>query len=159
MSRHQDEHGNTIVRFRLPLAHGSERVWKALTSEPELAVWYPTEVKLTLITGGVISFRFPAGEPFEGEVLEAKAPHRLTFTTRDDVLRWEICPAPHGSVLVLQYTVAEHSHTPYTAAGFHISLSQLQRHLDHGPAAVKRVEMPPPQDLVDKYADLLGLDC
>lgn len=63
-----------------------------------------------------------------------------------------------GSTLVLSNTVANPPHTPYTAAGFHISLSQLTTLLNDGPQAVHRTEMPPPDALVDHYISALHLD-
>lgn len=104
------------------------------------------------VPGGTITFAFPGQDPFPGSVLEARPATLLVFSTLDDTLRWEIHPAGSGGVLVLDNTVAHRPHAPYTAAGFHISLSQLTTLLDDGAQAVHRIEMPPPDDLVEHYA-------
>jgi uncharacterized protein YndB with AHSA1/START domain len=155
VSVHHDEDGKPVVRFERHLDHSVERVWQALTDESELALWYATKVHIEPVPGGLITFAFPGGDPFEGKVLQAQAPNLLTFTTLDDVLHWEITPDGEGSLLVLNNVVGEPPHTPYTAAGFHITLDQLVTLLDEGPQAVHRTEMPPPDDLVEHYSKAL----
>jgi uncharacterized protein YndB with AHSA1/START domain len=140
-----------ILCFTCRLAHPVDRVWAALTSEAELAVWYPTRVRLDLRPGGRISFAFPGADPFHGVVLEVEPPTLLVFTTLDDTLRWHLAEAEGGCVLTLENVVAHPEHAPYTAAGFDINLHQLATLLDRGAPHVHRREMPPPDDLVDKY--------
>lgn len=152
-----DTNSKPVLRFEQRYEHSVARVWQALTSEHELAVWYPTAVRIEPVSGGTITFTFPGGEPFTGRVLEATRPELLTFTTLDDVLRWELRAVGDGCRLVLRNTVADPPHTPYTAAGFHIALNQLATLLDEGAAAVRRTEMPPPDDLVQHYRQALNL--
>jgi len=152
-----NNNGQRVLRFTCHFRHSVERVWQALTDDGQLAIWYPTKVHIQPVTGGTITFAFPGGDPFPGDVLEAAPPHLLVFTTLDDVLRWEIQADGAGSTLVLSNTVANPPHTPYTAAGFHISLSQLTTLLNDGPQAVRRTEMPPPDALVDHYISALDL--
>ncbi|MEA2409853.1 MAG: hypothetical protein QOC77_414 [Thermoleophilaceae bacterium] len=151
-----DDGDKPVVRFERWFPYPVERLWEALTDEAELAAWYPTAVVMGPVAGGLITFTFPGGTTFAGTVLEAERPHLLSFTTRDDVLRWELDPAGDGTRLVLFNTAADPAHVPYTAAGFHISLNQLGDLLSGGQGAVSRVEMPPPQDLVEHYAAALG---
>jgi uncharacterized protein YndB with AHSA1/START domain len=152
---HGDD-GAPLLRFERRLAQPVERVWEALTDEDQLAVWYPTRVRIDAVAGGEITFAFPGGEPFAGEVLDAQPPHLLVFTTRDDVLCWQLIPEDGGTRLILANAVASASHTPYTAAGFHISLDQLATMLHDGAEQVSRIEMPPPDDLVARYARALN---
>ncbi len=130
-------------------------VWTALTSEAELAVWYPTRVRLDPQPGGRISFSFPGAEPFHGVVLEIDPPTLLVFTTLDDTLRWQLAEAEGGCQLTFDNMVAHPEHAPYTAAGFDINLNQLATLLDHGASRVQRREMPPPDELVDHYRAVL----
>jgi len=155
LSVHHNDLHQLVLRFACRLRHPPERVWYALTDEAELAVWYPTAVRLEPVPGGTITFAFPGQAPFPGAVLEAQPHTLLVFTTLDDTLRWEIHPAGTESVLTLDNTVAHRPHAPYTAAGFHISLSQLTTLLDDGAQAVHRLEMPPPHNLVEQYATAL----
>lgn len=144
-----------IVRIIRRFPQRPERVWEALTGEQELRAWYPTRVEMEPVAGGRISFAFPGGQPFYGTVRAAVAPRLLEFTTLSDTLRWEIGVDGDGSVLILSNSVADPGHTPYTAAGFHIALNQLATVLGDGAAMVRRIEMPPPQGLVDHYRTAL----
>ncbi len=144
-----------MLRFTCRLGHPVERVWSALTSEAELAVWYPTRVRIDLQPGGRISFSFPGADPFHGVVLEVEPPTLLIFTTLDDTLRWQLAKAEGGCELTLDNIVAHPEHAPYTAAGFDINLNQLATLLDQGAGRVKRHEMPPPDELVHYYRTVL----
>lgn len=145
-----------VLRFQRRLAHPVRRVWRALTDEGELAVWYATRMRIEQRAGGKVSFAFPGGEPFEGEVLLVEEPRTLAYTTLGDVLRWQLTADVEGTSLRLDNRLGELPHAPYTAAGFHITLNQLATMLDDGPAAVHRQEMPPPDDLVDHYRRALA---
>lgn len=144
--------GQPTVRVVRRLSHSAGRVWRGLTDEDELAVWYPTRVRIDPVAGGPITFAFPGGEPFAGEVLDAQPPRLLVFTTREDVLRWTLRAEGDDTELTLENQVADPPHAPYTAAGFDISFDQLATLLDEGPDAVTRTEMPPPADLVARYS-------
>lgn len=146
---------NPVLRFTCRLGHPLARVWTALTSEAELAVWYPTRVCIDPQPAGRISFAFPGSEPFHGVVLEVEPPTLLVFTTLDDTLRWQLSEAEAGCALTLENTVAHPEHAPYTAAGFDINLHQLATLLDHGASRVQRCEMPPPDELVSHYRTTL----
>ncbi len=150
-----DEHAGLILRFTCRLRHSVERVWAALTHEAELAVWYPTRVRIDTRPGGQISFQFPGADPFFGVVLEVEPPTLLVFTTLDDTLRWQLAEAEGGCVLTLENIVAHPEHAPYTAAGFDITLNQLTTLLDYGASHVHRREMPPPDELVGHYRTVL----
>lgn len=106
-----NDNGQRVLRFTCHFRHSVERVWQALTDDGQLAIWYPTKVHIQPVTGGTITFAFPGGDPFPGDVLEAAPPHLLVFTTLDDVLRWEIQADGAGSTLVLSNTVANPPHT------------------------------------------------
>lgn len=151
-----DAGAGLILRFTCRLGHPVERVWTALTSEAELAVWYPTRVRIDPRPGGRISFSFPGSGPFHGVVLEVEPPTLLAFTTLDDTLRWHLAEAEGGCALTLDNSVAHPEHAPYTAAGFDINLHQLATLLDYGASQVQRREMPPPDDLVDHYRTVLS---
>jgi uncharacterized protein YndB with AHSA1/START domain len=145
-----------VVRFTCRLRHPVERVWTALTNATELAVWYPTRVRIDPQPGGRISFSFPGGDPFHGVVLEVEPPTLLVFTTLADTLRWRLAKVDAGCELTLDNITAHREHAPYTAAGFDINLNQLATLLDHGASQVHRREMPPPDELVDRYRSVFG---
>jgi uncharacterized protein YndB with AHSA1/START domain len=155
ITQHTDDAGRIVVRFERFLEASAQRVWSALTVDDELAVWYATRVHMEAVSGGVVTFAFPGGEPFEGAVLSATPSRELTFTTLDDVLRWQLVAASEGTMLILDNVVGHPPHAPYTAAGFHITLDQLGTFLAYGAGAVQRTEMPPCDDLVDHYRDVL----
>ena len=155
ISQYTDDAGRIVVRFKRYLEATVQRVWSALTDDDDLAVWYATRVSMDAVAGGVVTFAFPGGEPFEGKVLSATPFRELTFTTLDDVLHWQLMAAKRGTMLMLDNVVGHPPHAPYTAAGFHITLDQLGTLLAHGAGAVQRTEMPPGDDLVDHYRDIL----
>lgn len=155
ITQYTDDDGLIIIRFERYLEASIQRVWSALTDDDELAIWYATRVHMDPIAGGVVTFAFPGGKPFEGKVLSATPFRELTFTTLDDVLRWQLTPTKQGTLLMLDNVVAHPPHAPYTAAGFHITLDQLGTLLAEGPGQVQRREMPPPDDLVDHYRHTL----
>jgi uncharacterized protein YndB with AHSA1/START domain len=137
----EDEYGTweragdvSVLRYRRLLAHPQERVWRALTEDEHLAGWFPTTVEGARTTGAPLrfSFRQSEGEPFEGRMLEFDPPSVMELRWADDVLRFELAPAPDGDGCVLELTVTfpEHGKAARDAAGWHVCLDQLGHVVD-----------------------------
>jgi uncharacterized protein YndB with AHSA1/START domain len=120
------------IRFRRPLAHPPERVWRAITDPDELAAWFPQRVEGGWRVGAQLRFsdaNAPAGA-FTGEVLQCDPPRVLEYSWGPDVLRFEIEPARDGCTLTLADTFLEHGKAARDAAGWHVCLDALAAALD-----------------------------
>jgi uncharacterized protein YndB with AHSA1/START domain len=93
-----------VRRFERRLRHPPEKVWRALTSEKELAGWFPARVAGKAEAGAALRFDFrDEAEPgVEGKVTECDPPRVLAYTMGRETLRWELSPLPgDGCLLVL----------------------------------------------------------
>jgi uncharacterized protein YndB with AHSA1/START domain len=94
-----------VLRLERRLAHGPEKVWRAITDPAELAHWFPATVEAELRPGGAIRFTFPGEtESTTGEVLIADPPRELAYTWNSDTLHWRITPDGTGSKLEFTHT-------------------------------------------------------
>ncbi len=143
-----------MLRFRRPLQHPPEKVWRALTEDGHLAAWFPTTIEGERRAGAPLRFSFRAGEaePFDGEMLAFEPPSLLELRWADDVLRFELEPAGAGCVLQLSVTFPEHGKAARDGAGWHVCLERLETECD-GTAA-------PPADrwraVHARYVEALG---
>ena len=120
------------LRFRRPLAHPPERVWRSLTEPEHLRSWFPDQVKGEWRVGARLRFVDAGDEAqgFEGHVLACEPPSLLEFTWGTDTLRFEIEPKGQGSMLVLLHTFDELGKAARDAAGWHTCLDALEHDLD-----------------------------
>jgi uncharacterized protein YndB with AHSA1/START domain len=127
------------VRFERRYPHPVEKVWRAVTDPAELKHWFPAEVTVDLRAGGAMRFVFPDGEmpPTEGEVTEFDPPRVFAFTWDQDRLRFELEPEGGGAACRLRFlhVIAEPDAAARNAAGWHVCLEMLSRHLAGEPAA------------------------
>jgi uncharacterized protein YndB with AHSA1/START domain len=123
-----DRHALTFERR---LAHPVERVWRAVTDPAELAHWFPCSVRGDVAPGGRLTFEFPGGEmpAMHGDVVELDAPRRFAFTWGDDELRIELDPAGDGCLLRFTCLFSDPERASRDAAGWHVCLDLLERHL------------------------------
>jgi uncharacterized protein YndB with AHSA1/START domain len=132
------EDGRYSLRFERRLAHPPEKVWTALTDPDELTHWFPVDVRADLRPGGAIRFTFREGQapPFDGEVLEYDPPRVFAFRWGPDVLRFQLRPDGHGTVLTLTDTLEEQGKAARDGAGWQVCLEALDARLDGtgGPA-------------------------
>ena len=122
--------GRPALTFERRLAHPLERVWRAVTDPDELGHWFPTAVSGEVVPGGRLTFDFPDDEmTLEGEVVELEPPRRFAFTFGDDVLRIELDAAGDGCTLRFTCLFDDPERASRDAAGWHVCLDLLEKHL------------------------------
>ena len=136
--------GRPSLTFERRLAHPVERVWRAVTDPAELGHWFPSAVRGEVASGGTLTFEFPGGDMIlEGEVVELDPPRRFAFTFGDDVLRIELDPAGDGCLLRFTCLFDDPARASRDAAGWHICLDTLERHLGGTPTQAPGSEETP----------------
>ncbi|GAB3585482.1 SRPBCC family protein [Amycolatopsis endophytica] len=153
--------GKPVLRFERRLAHGPERVWRAVTDPAELAHWFPARVETEARVGAPIRFVFPDEAPVDdggsGEVLEFDPPKVFVFSWNLDVLRFELVPDGDGCLLVFTQTIGGGDIGRLSggrnAIGWNACLDGLTARLDGA-------EPPPAPDWLtgmERYIDQFGL--
>jgi uncharacterized protein YndB with AHSA1/START domain len=129
-------HDRYQLRFSRRLAHPPEKVWRALTEAEHLAAWFPTRIDGERATGATLRFAFAnnEGPTLDGEMLIYQPPTLLEFRWGDDTLRFELEPDNAGTLLTFIDTFSELGRAARDAAGWHVCLDLLARHLDGQPA-------------------------
>ena len=116
--------GWTLVFVR-DLRHAPQRVWAALTEAAQLRAWAPFEPDRDLAGLGPATLTMIDGDDREDTpavVRRAEPPTLLEYTWGDDLLRWELAPAPTGTRLTLRHRVADRDWLAKAAAGWHLCL-------------------------------------
>lgn len=142
--------GRPALRFTRRLGHSVERVWRAVSSRDELAVWFVVPLDLTR-TGQ----RFEAMEQ-TGEVLRLEPPHTLEWEWGGERFCFQLEPDGDGTLLTFVHVFGPREHGADYASGWHHHLGRLRAHLDGHP-----LPEADPADLValnDRYSELFGLD-
>ena len=111
--------GGWQLVFERWLRHPPERIWQALTSEEDLAEWFPAT------TDGDL-------QPDASPVITGEAPRVLEVTWRTETLRFTL--EPHGEVtrLMLVDVLGDRAKAGSVAAGWHVALDKLETLLDDG---------------------------
>jgi uncharacterized protein YndB with AHSA1/START domain len=122
--------GKPAVRFERALGHPVESVWEAVTDPERLAHWFPTTVDVDLREGGAMSFAFPGGEAFEGEVLAFEPDRLWEIRWGTDTIRVEVQAEGDGTLLTLLDTIDELGKAARDGAGWHVCLDRLAHRLD-----------------------------
>ena len=118
----------TLILVR-ELRHSPEKVWRALTEPAELREWAPFETDASLGTVGTVQLTWVgAPAPLETKVTRAEAPKVLEYGDA----RWELEPLGSGTRLTLWHKI-DRRFISMGAAGWHISLDVLDRHLSGTP--------------------------
>jgi uncharacterized protein YndB with AHSA1/START domain len=106
-------------------------VWRALTEPAHLKAWFPTTIEGERAPGAPLRFahRDDAAPPFDGEMITYEPPSLLEFRWGPDRLRFELQADGDGTVLTLRDTLEELGKAARDAAGWHVCLDQLDRHL------------------------------
>lgn len=137
--------GRWRLRFERVLPHPPEKVWRALTEEAHLAVWFPTTIEGEFEAGAPLRFRFREGEgpPTTGEMIECEASRVLEFTwgfseadrDRPEQSRFELAPEGDGCRLTFMTTYDQVGKSARDAAGWHVCLDLLEERLAGEPPA------------------------
>lgn len=142
--------GRPALRFTRRLAHPVERVWRAVTSYDELAVWFVAPVEFT-----------EAGQQFEameerGEVLRYEPPRVLECEWGGERFSFDLQPDGDGTLLTFVHVFGDRDHGADYASGWHFHLDRLQAHVDGEP--VPNAEPSHLVALNDCYAERFDLD-
>jgi uncharacterized protein YndB with AHSA1/START domain len=142
--------GRPVLRFERRLAHPVDAVWRAITEPAELAHWFPAAVAVDLRVGGRMTFTFPDGEQ-EGEISELDPARAFAFSWGKEHLRFELDPVD-GCLLRFSTVLSEHDQAARDAAGWHVCLDRLERHLSGAPVAAPGSEPTPEwRELYEAY--------
>ncbi len=124
----------TLILVR-ELRHPPAKVWEALTDPAQLAEWAPFDADRNLGAVGPVKLTtvgMPASQVSETAVKRAEAPRLLEYGWGGNDLRWELEPLGSGTRLTLWHGI-ERRFISWGAAGWHICLDVLARHLAGAP--------------------------
>jgi uncharacterized protein YndB with AHSA1/START domain len=130
---HTDE-GHSRLRFERRLAHGQDRVWRAITDPDELKEWFPAAVIYEPRVGAPMHFDFggAAGQDvWPGEVTDWDPPRAFAFRWGEDELRFELSAAGDDTLLVFTHSFAHQPGKPARdAAGWEACLEAFDALLE-----------------------------
>jgi uncharacterized protein YndB with AHSA1/START domain len=125
----------TLVLVR-ELRHSPEHVWQALTDPAQLREWAPFDADGSLAIAGTRVKLPTVGAPTpmisETTVARAEAPRRLEYNWGGFDMRWELEPVGGGTRLTLWANI-DRRFISMGAAGWHVCLDVLDRHLSGQP--------------------------
>lgn len=162
---HSDKHS---LRFERLLTHPPERVWRALTEDDELALWFPARIDGAREPGATLRFVFPPkagqvpadstdeGATMPGQMLVFDPPSVLEYEWLGDVLRWELDPRGENTLLTFSHTFADKARAARDASGWDICLASLGSLLAGVPAEPFTPERH--DVLFERYAQKFGPD-
>ena len=124
--------GRWQLRFTRNLPHRPEKVWRALTEAPHLAVWFPTGIEGERAAGAKLRFVFRGGEvpATDGEMITYDPPAALEFRWGDETLLFKLKPDGEGSILTFVVAFDELGKAARDGAGWHACLDFLSYRLD-----------------------------
>jgi uncharacterized protein YndB with AHSA1/START domain len=121
-----DIDGRPALRFSRRYPTPVERVWRAVTDPAEMAAWFPSTVDGDRAVGADLSF---GDGQFTGRVIAFDPPTVFSFTWGGELLRFELTPDGHGTVLVFTQLLSDRSVAARNGAGWHQCLAALDRRL------------------------------
>lgn len=109
------------------------RVWKALTSQKEVAAWmkYPTQLNAEL--GGTLFVDFGPRGSLDAVICTFEAPSALGWVWGDSLIRWEVQREGNGIRLRFSHIGMKPELLAGLTAGWQCFLDQLETHLDGRP--------------------------
>lgn len=138
--------GRWGLRYRRRLAHGPEKVWRALTESEHLRHWMPCDLVGERREGGALELpfwpdqvaKYGIEEPvLHGEIRTWDPPRRFEWTWDTDVLRWDLDAVDGGTLLTFTtwFGADDPGGASNAGAGYHVCLDQLIELLDTGGVA------------------------
>lgn len=123
--------GRWQLRFTRELQHPPDKVWRALVEPEHLEAWFPTTMEGDRAEGASLKFSFREVEapPMQGEMITYEPSSLLEFKWGEDLLRFELQVVDGGTLLTLSDTFDELGRAARDAAGWHVCLDLLGRHL------------------------------
>jgi uncharacterized protein YndB with AHSA1/START domain len=121
----------TLVLVR-ELRHPPAKVWKALTEPEQLREWAPFDSDRSLAAVGTAKLTTvgaPSPHVTETQVKRADAPRALEFTWGGQDVRWELESTGSGGTRLTLWHAINRGFISMGAAGWHICLDVLDRHL------------------------------
>jgi uncharacterized protein YndB with AHSA1/START domain len=125
----------TLVVVR-ELAHPPAKVWKAITEPEHLRQWAPFDADRSLGSVGTATLTTvgaPTPQVAESQVKRADAGRLLELTWGGQDLRWELEPLASGGTRLTLWHNINRNFIAMGAAGWHVCLDVLDRHLDGRP--------------------------
>jgi uncharacterized protein YndB with AHSA1/START domain len=135
------EDGRVSLVFRRRLGHAPERVWRSLTDPAEWQAWHFGKVRIVGGLGGMIEADMDGGFAWRGDIVVWEPPRLLAYEMialpqdhphggERSFVRYEISPAPGGSLLVLRHTRLMPVTAQTFGPGSHAFLDRLEAWLD-----------------------------
>jgi uncharacterized protein YndB with AHSA1/START domain len=125
----------TLVLVR-ELNHPPDKVWRALTEPAHLREWAPFDADVSMGTAGATVTLTTVGAPSphvtQTTVTRAEIPRLLEYNWGGNDMRWELEATAGGTRLTL-WTSINRRYISMGAAGWHICLDVLDRHLADRP--------------------------
>ena len=120
---------SATVRFERTIATPIAAVWKALTSEEDLAIWL-APCRFEAVPGGTVRIDFGEDQQVAGVVTISDPPHRLEYTWTftgepDSILLFELEDTGDATKLVLEHRMVPPEQAPGYGAGWHAHLDSL----------------------------------
>lgn len=152
------EDGRPQLRFTRVLAHPIATVWRAITEPEHLEAWFPSSIEGARAPGARLRFTFPDGaaDPMDGEMLAFERETTMELRWGPDIIRIELRPHAAGTELVLLDTLEDRGKGARDAAGWHVCLDALERHLAGDGTARDAMDTWP--DVHPRYVASLGPD-
>ena len=125
--------GRPVLQFKRRTFQSIYGVWPAVTEPAELPHWFPASVTVDLRLGGKMTFVFPgtALPDMVGEVIEFDQPRRFAFLWGQEQIGFELAPSVDdgGCLYVFTHVLTSGDQAAREAAGWHVCLDALERHL------------------------------
>ena len=150
------------LRFERRYEHTVERVWRAISDPAEMASWFPSNVEGKRAVGADLTFvddaqraaAREAGDPTRdgsamphGRIVAYDPPKVFSFTWGSELLRFELVPDGHATVLVFTQILSHQSVAARNGSGWNMCLGNLDALLGAG--------VPERDDWKDVYHDYL----
>lgn len=120
------------LRFVRRFAKSAARVWRAVGDPDGMRAWFPARMEGERRAGSPLTFVFAEAPEHDshGEMIAYEPPHLLEMTWEDDRLRAELHDVEDGGCeLRFSATFRELGKAARDAAGWHVCLDDLERHV------------------------------